>query len=709
MNTKSVTLPIVGMHCASCSSNIERFLKKSIGIVSAQVNYATEKATVEYDPATTSVSNIASIVDQAGYKALVSDTSSEIDHQQLAKMAEIRHLRNRLIVAGIAGVIIMSGLLKNGWLQLLLATVIQFWVGKDFYLSTWASLKNRSANMDTLITLGTTVAYVYSAIVVIGGLVQDTYFDTGVVIIGLILLGKYLEARAKGKTSEAIKKLIGLQPKTARVLRNGQEFDLPISEVIIGDQIRLRPGEKVPVDGKIISGETSIDESMVTGESIPVYKHEADYVIAGTLNTSGSVLIEATQIGSQTMLAQIIKLVEQAQASRAPIQKLADVISSYFVPVVLMIAIATFGLWYVFGAPTAALLAAVAVLIIACPCALGLATPTALVVGTGLAAQTGILIKDAESLEIAHQINHVLFDKTGTLTEGKPKVTDIISIPKSQSSNTNILEIAASLEKGSEHPLASAILEAASKSAVSTVPVVGFKSLAGRGVTGKIGDIEYILGNPQMFEKVPADVEELENQGKTVVLVGTKSKILGIIAIADTVRESAKAAISELNRLGIETSLVTGDNQRTAQAISSQLGMKRVFAQVMPADKEKIVRQLQNEGKIVAMIGDGVNDAPALSAANIGIAMATGTDVAIEAAGITLVNKDLRTIAKALKLSRLTLRTIKTNLFWAFAYNVILIPAAAIGWMSPMWASLAMAFSSVSVVGNSLLLKRSRI
>lgn len=693
------------MHCASCALTIEKTLKKTAGVASALVNYATEKATIEFDPEVINVSGLSSVITQLGYKALISGSLSDVDMQQQAKDIEIAALRQKFIVSGILAAFILWGSFighLNFYIQFFLAAIVQFWAGGDFYKTTIASLKHRAANMDTLISLGTSVAFLYSALIVFRILPGEPYFDTSATIIALILLGKWLEARARGKTSEAIKKLIGLQPKTARVLRDGKEIDIPVSEVVIGDQIRLRPGEKVPVDGEVVSGETSIDESMVTGESIPVYKEVGSIVIAGTLNASGTILIKAQKVGSATMLAQIIKLVEQAQASRAPIQKLVDIISSYFVPVVLMIAVATFMLWYIFGTQPAflpALLNMVAVLIIACPCALGLATPTALVVGTGLAAGHGILIKDAQNLEIAHKINHVVFDKTGTLTEGKPVVTDIIGGRK-------VLQIAASLENNSEHPLARAITEAAEKTATKLLPVSKFLALSGHGVLGIINKVEYSLGRP---EKSTPEIEKLEGQGKTVVVLSANKKNIGTIAIADTLRTTAVETIKSLHRQGVETSLITGDNPRTAAAIAKQVGITRYFAKVLPADKEKAIRQLQSEGKMVAMVGDGVNDAPALSAANIGIALATGTDVAIEAAGITLVNKDLRSISLALRLSRATLRTIKTNLFWAFVYNILLIPAAAFGLLNPILASLAMATSSVSVVTNSLLLKRFRL
>ncbi|KKT77480.1 MAG: Copper-translocating P-type ATPase [Microgenomates group bacterium GW2011_GWB1_44_8] len=683
------------MHCASCAATISKVLRRTPGVSSADVNYATEKAQIKFDSAQITLEKISQIISSLGYSTKTDD-----------KDRQITILFIKFVISAVFAAISFFG--PPPLFQLVLATVVQFWVAWDFYRSTWNSLKHRAANMDTLIILGTTVAYIYSVAVTFGQISGMPYFDTSMTIIALIILGKWLEARAKGKTSEAIKKLIQLQPKTARVLRDGQEIDLPISEVQVGDHIRLRPGEKVPVDGKVISGETSIDESMVTGESIPVYKHTGDLVIGGTLNTSGAIILSATKVGSATMLAQIIKLVEQAQASRAPIQKLADVISGYFVPAVLMIAVATFAGWYITTGYLPAMLNAIAVLIIACPCALGLATPTALVVGTGLAAQKGILIKDAENLEIAYKVSHVVFDKTGTLTEGKPVVTNVITMNHELSTN-NLLRLAASLDANSEHPLASAIVAAGAKTALKSLPVTGFKNLAGRGVEGTISKIKYTLGTPSLFSSVPADVAKLEKQGKTVVVLTIGQKILGVIAIADTLRATAADAVSQLTRQKIGTSLITGDNPTTAAAIAKTAGISRFFAQVRPQDKAAAIKQLQSEGHIVAMVGDGINDAPALSAANIGIAMATGTDVAIEAAGITLVNKDLHSIPLALRLSRSTLRTIKTNLFWAFIYNVVLIPAAAFGLLSPILAAGAMAFSSVSVVGNSLLLKRAHL
>ena len=527
-------------------------------------------------------------------------------------------------------------------------------------------------------------------------------------------------------TSDAIKKLLGLAPKTARVIRDGKETDIAISEVMVGDLIRVRPGEKIPVDGEINEGESSIDESMVTGESIPVDKKKGDTVIGATINISGSFIFKAGKVGSDTMLAQIIKLVQEAQGSKAPIQRIADIISAYFVPIVIMLAIGTFALWYIFGPVPAflyALLNSIAVLIIACPCAMGLATPTAIMVGTGKGAEKGILIKDAQSLEIAHKINTVIFDKTGTLTIGKPEVTEIVTSDKGQATKDKLLQLAASLEKGSEHSLAEAILKKAEQDNLKPEKVDSFKAIAGFGIEGKISGKRYIFGNTKLMEKdgisltqISKKIEELETQGNTVMVLADGKKALGLIAVADTLKESARAGVKALQDKKIEVVMITGDNKRAAEAIAKQAGIERVLAEVLPQDKESEVRKIKAEGKVVAMVGDGINDAPALATADIGIAMGTGTDVAIEAAGITLVNKDLRSVASAIELSKKTMRTIRMNLFWAFGYNVILIPVAMgvlypyLGiLMNPIFASAAMALSSISVVSNSLLLKRIRL
>ncbi len=734
------TFPIKGMHCASCIRVTERALKKTPGVKDAVVNLATAKATVEYDSDNCTPEQLAESISKTGYTLELEEKSEEI--QEIEKRKKLVSLRTKVIVSLISGVLILWGsfpgltnttpeILKNFFVQLLLATPIQFWAGLEFYRATIPALKHRTANMDTLVALGTTVAYFYSAFVtffpeVVMTLGIDTmpYFDVAVIVIGLILLGRYIEEKAKMGTSGAIKKLIGLQAKTAKVIRDGKEIDILIDEVVIGDVIRVRPGEKIPVDGVIAEGESSIDESMLTGESIPVDKAKGDTVVGATMNKSGTFIYKATKVGTDTMLAQIIKLVEEAQGSKAPIQRLADLVSSYFVPIVIMLAFFTFGVWYVFGGQSAflfALLNTVAVLIIACPCAMGLATPTAIMVGTGIGAEHGILVKDAASLEIANKIQTVVFDKTGTLTKGKPEVTDII--PLSKMKEDEVLRLAASIEKGSEHSLAEAIVKEAGEQDIKLDTVSKFKAIAGHGVEGVVGSQQIFLGNRRLmdlknisYKEVAEQIDKLEGEGKTVMMLSDKLNLIGLIAVADTVKESARAGVEALQKLGTEVVMITGDNIRTANAIAKKLGIKRVLAEVLPDQKEVEVRKIQAEGKKIAMVGDGINDAPALAAADIGIAMGTGTDVAIEAAGITLINKDLRSVASAIELSKKTMRTIKMNLFWAFGYNVLLIPVA-MGvlypffqiLLNPIFASVAMATSSISVVGNSLLLKKAKI
>ncbi len=742
MNQNKKTFSIKGMHCASCVMVLERSLKKVDGVLQATVNLATEKATVTYDPAKVTDDKLSSAVSNVGYQALINEEIKTEDAEQKEKQQELRALRFKVIVSLVLGSLILWGgfpglmktapmILQNFLVQLLLATPVQFWAGFAFYRATISALKHRTANMDTLVAIGTTVAYVYSVFVTIlpqlvtkVGIEPMPYFDTAAIIIGLILLGRYFEAKAKAGTSEAIKKLIGLQAKTARVLRDGKEIDLPMSEVIIGDIIRVRPGEKIPVDGIIADGESSIDESMITGESMPVDKAKGDVVVGATMNKTGSFTFKATKVGGETMLAQIIKLVQEAQGSKAPIQRLADMVSSYFVPVVLMLAILTFAVWYIFGpAPTLlfALLNMVAVLIIACPCAMGLATPTAIMVGTGKGAEHGILIKDAESLETAHKINTIVFDKTGTLTKGQPEVTDIISFGSID--KDELLKLAGSIEKGSEHSLAEAIVKAAEAKQFSLSKVEKFQAIPGHGVEGIINGKRIIFGNKRLMDKESIDtshaskqISDMEDSGKTVMMIGTENKLVGLIAVADIIKESAKEGLLALQKLGIEVAMITGDNKRTANAIGQKLGIERILAEVLPDQKEAEVRKIQAEGKVVAMVGDGINDAPALAAADVGIAMGTGTDVAIEAADITLINKDLRSVAMAVVLSKKTMRTIRLNLFWAFSYNVILIPVAMGALypffhllLNPIFASVAMATSSVSVVSNSLLLKRKSI
>jgi P-type Cu+ transporter len=746
------TFPIVGMHCASCVFVIEESLKKLEGVEKANVNLATSKATVTFDDTKVSEKQLAQAVADVGYKAMIEsnkipsgkDDLQHEDHEKKQREKEMNELKIKTTVSLVLGGLILWGsfpgimetapeMFQNPFIQFLLATPVQFWAGLTFYQATIPALRHRTANMDTLVALGTTVAYLYSVFVtffpqiVMGvGMEIMAYFDVSTIVIALILLGRYFEAKAKAGTSEAIKKLIGLQAKTARIVLDGKEVDAPISEVHVDALIRVRPGEKIPVDGVIVEGKSSINESMVTGESIPVDKKSGDTVIGATINKSGTFVMKATKVGSETMLSQIIKLVEEAQGSKAPIQRLADIISSYFVPVVIMLAIATFVMWYNFGPSPSflyAMLNTVAVLVIACPCAMGLATPTAIMVGTGKGAEHGILIKDAESLETAHKVKIVVFDKTGTLTKGKPGVTNVLSTKDGDLKIYDILHFAGSIEKGSEHSLAEAIVKKAEDEGYTLSKVEQFKAIAGHGVEGIVDGKKVVFGNMRLMEQekvsldeVLADIERLQNEGKTVMILAVEGKIEGLVAVADTIKETAQQGIKALHKVGIETVMMTGDNQKTAQAIGKQLGIKRILAEVLPDQKEAEVRKLQKEGKVVAMVGDGINDAPALAAADVGIAMGTGTDVAIEAADITLINKDLRSVASAITLSKKTMQTIKLNLFWAFGYNVVLIPVA-MGVLYPMWgillspifASVAMASSSISVVMNSLLLKGRRI
>ncbi|QQG50279.1 MAG: copper-translocating P-type ATPase [Candidatus Berkelbacteria bacterium] len=743
MNHQKETINIEGMHCASCVRTIERSLTKVPGVHEANVNLVTGKATVAYDHKHATRHDLEAAVNRVGYKAVPAG-SEQHDHQEMMRERELKILKPKIIAGFLVGLVVMWGsvpgvmetapeIVKNFYFQLLLATPIQFWAGWQFYKSTITALVHRSANMDTLIALGTTVAYIYSAFITffpgalsLLGVEIAPYFDVSVIVITLILLGRYLEAVAKKRTSQAIKKLMNLQAKTARVIRDGKGIDLPIDQVVHGDKIIVRPGEKVPVDGKIIEGTSSIDESMVTGESIPATKKAGDTVIGATINKTGSFTFVAEKVGSETMLAQIIKLVEEAQGSKAPIQRLVDTISSYFVPIVIMVAIATFVVWYVVGpdpAMTYALLSMVTVLIIACPCAMGLATPTAIMVGTGRGAERGILIKNAEALETAHKVTAIVFDKTGTLTNGEPILTEVVAWNREEN---ELLALTAAVEALSEHSLATAIVKAAKDKNLLLEKVSDFEAISGHGVRGKVGKKTVVVGNRKLFaqEKVALTndqetaLEQLENEGKTAMLVGIDSQAAGIVAVADTLRPTSPAAIKELRELGLQVYMITGDNRRVAEAIGREAGVEaqNVLAEVLPQDKELEVRKLQQKGLHVAMVGDGINDAPALAAADNGIAMGSGTDVAIEAADITLINKDLRSIAAAIRLSRKTMGTIRMNLVWAFGYNILLIPVAA-GVLFPIWgillspifASAAMAASSISVVLNSLLLKRAKI
>ena len=738
VGTVSIELPIQGIDCASCVQKIERALLESKGVTNAIVNLATERARVEYIPEETNLAEIKKTIESTGYKVIETEAEEVEDYERVIREREYNKLKRKFFFGLVISIIVLIGslewisgvprLLTNYYLLWILATPVQFWAGWQFYRGAWGAFRHRNADMNTLIAVGTSAAYLYSIAAILfpsffrsGGIEPKVYFDTSVVIITLILLGRVLEARAKGQTSEAIKRLIGLQPKTARVIRNGNEIDIPVQNVLVGDLVIVRPGEKIPVDGTVKDGKSFVDESMITGESIPVEKKTGDEVIGATINKSGSFRFEATKVGKDTALAQIIKLVQEAQGSKAPIQRLADVISGYFVPVVISIAILTFIIWYVFGpnpALTFALLNFVAVMIIACPCALGLATPTAIMVGTGKGAEKGILIKGGESLETAHKINTIVFDKTGTLTKGEPEVTDIIPLDKF--SAKEILFYVGSAEKKSEHPLGEAIVRKAVEEKIELKDSLEFNSIAGFGIEAIIDGKNVLLGNQKLMEERKIEIralipkaEELSLDGKTSMYLSIDGKSSAVIAVADTLKENSKNAVEQLHQLGLEVVMLTGDNRRTAEAIARKVGIDRVISEVLPEDKVYEVRKLQNEGKIVAMVGDGINDAPALAQADVGIAIGTGTDIAMEASDITLIRGDLSGVVTAIKLSKNTIKVIRQNLFWAFIYNVLGIPIASgvlypfFGiLLNPMIASAAMAFSSVSVVSNSLRLRR---
>jgi P-type Cu+ transporter len=741
--SSTVEMAIEGISCASCVSRIEKGLLAAPGVVRASVNMATHHARVEYLPEMIGLPGLRKAVESAGYKVVGADASGVSgDPERAFREKEYRALRAKVIAGAVLGVIVFLGsmghwfpwlpsFLRNRYVLWALATPVQLVLGFQFYRGAWGALRHRTADMNTLVAVGTSAAYLYSAIATLfpslfhqAGVMPAVYFDTSALIIVLILFGRMLEARARGRASDAIRRLAGLAPRSARVVRDGAESDIPVEDVAPGDIILVRPGEKIPVDGTVLDGSSAVDESMITGESLPVAKGPGSDVIGAAVNRSGSFRFRATKVGKDTVLAQIIRLVREAQGSKAPIQRLADVIAGYFVPAVIAIAIVTFVVWYAFGpAPrlTFALLNFVAVLIIACPCALGLATPTAVMVGTGRGAERGILIKGGESLETAHKLDTVVFDKTGTLTRGEPDVTDLVAIEPF--SGEDVLKLAAAAERRSEHPLGRAVLRRAAEKGFELPEPSDFRALEGMGVAVRVDDREVLIGSPKMMAERGVDTGELVQaadafaaDGKTAVFVAIDGRAAGLLAIADTLKDGAAAAVKRLKGLGMEVVMLTGDDRRTAEAIARAAGIDRVIAGVLPGQKADEIRRLRSEGRTVAMVGDGINDAPALATADVGIAIGTGTDVAMEASDITLIKGDLDGVASAIALSRRTIRTIRQNLFWAFIYNVIGIPVAA-GVLYPFFhvlldpviASVAMAFSSVSVVSNSLRLKRAKI
>ena len=773
IGTTDTTLTVGGMTCAACVMHVEHALRGVPGVIDASVNLATERAHVNYVPGLAGASEFREALEDGGYRldgveGSATDPAAELE--RLSRTEEIRYFRNRCIVAVSIGIALLLGSmhflpwadtlsqLRVGawafwpWVLWVLATPVQFWAGWPFYASGIPALRHGTANMHTLVALGSTMAYCYSAAITVTaalapdwladrGIGSGVYFDTAALIIGLILLGRFLEARARGSTSEAIRRLIGLQPNSARVVRDGQEVEVPVEELAVADVVAVRPGERVPTDGEVSEGSSAVDESMLTGESMPVDKAPGQPVYGATLNRTGYFRFRVTQVGRDTALAQIIRLVEEAQGSRAPIQRLADQVASIFVPAVGAVALAAFLFWLLLGpAPslTYAVLTLVAVLIIACPCALGLATPTAIIVGTGKGAERGILIRSAQALETAHRVDTVVLDKTGTLTQGRPVVTDIVPA-RAESSESELLGLAASVEQGSEHPLAVAIVEEAGRRDVELKTVSDFGALPGQGVTGLIEGNQILLGNPGLLAErtialdgLSDSLDRMAMEGKTPVVVASDGVVLGAIALADAPKPDSRESVAGLRDMGLEVVMLTGDNRHTARQVAAGLGISRIESETLPGDKVEVIRRLQAEGQVVAMVGDGINDAPALVQADVGLAMGAGADVAMESADITLMGNDVASVITALRLSRQTMRAIKQNLFWAFFYNVMLIPVAAgilypvfsvaggvptglefffgdRGFLNPVLAALAMAFSSVTVVSNSLRLKKAGV
>ncbi|MDQ1146247.1 Cu+-exporting ATPase [Bacillus sp. SORGH_AS 510] len=733
--SEKVELDLMGMTCAACAARIEKGLNKLDGVNKATVNFALETASVEFNSSQITIQEMIKGVEKLGYEAKVKQETTEesVDHRVKEMEKQKGKFLFSLILAfpllwamvnhfEFTSFIYLPDMLMNPWVQLALATPVQFIVGKQFYVGAFKALRNGSANMDVLVALGTSAAYFYSLYIIIsaigsGQMMFDLYFETSAVLITLILLGKLFEARAKGRSSEAIKKLMGLQAKTATVVREGKELEVTLEEVVVGDIILVKPGEKVPVDGEIIEGRSALDESMLTGESVPVDKTIGDPVIGATINKNGFLKIKATKVGRDTALAQIIKVVEEAQGSKAPIQRMADQISGIFVPIVVGVAVITFLVWFFVVSPgnfAEALEKMIAVLVIACPCALGLATPTSIMAGSGRAAEAGILFKGGEHLERAHRITTVVLDKTGTVTNGKPELTDIIVTADLK--ETAFLQLVGTAEKQSEHPLAEAIVKGIKERGIDLLTAEEFEAIPGYGIRATIDGKELLIGTRKLmnkyavtFQSSELKMEALEENGKTAMLVAIDHHFAGIVAVADTVKETSKSAIQKLKDMGLEVIMMTGDNARTAKAIADEVGVDAVVAEVLPEGKADEVKKLQNQGKRVAMVGDGINDAPALAIADIGMAIGTGTDVAMEAADITLMRGDLNSIADAIDMSKKTIRNIKQNLFWAFGYNTLGIPVAAFGFLAPWLAGAAMAFSSVSVVLNALRLQRVKL